>query len=52
MAPISIKISTEEHQQSWRKLNEHTLSEPIGLSFNHYKAASQDPMLVDFDATM
>ena len=28
------------------------LSEPTGLSFNHYKATSQDPLLADFDATM
>ena len=52
MVPISVDISTKEHKQSWKKQNERTLSEPTGLSFNHYKAASQDPLLADFDATM
>jgi hypothetical protein len=52
MAPISLEISTDEHKQAWRKQNERTSSEPTGLSFNHYKAASKDPLLADFDATM
>jgi endonuclease/exonuclease/phosphatase family metal-dependent hydrolase len=52
LAPISVEISTEEHQKAWTKQKERTSAEPTGLSFSHYKAAAQDKLLSDFDATM
>ena len=52
LAPISVEISTEEHQKAWAKLKERTSAKPTGLSFSHCKAAAQDKLLSDFDATM
>jgi hypothetical protein len=52
MAPISIAVLTEIHQQAWREQNERTSSESTGPSFNHYKAAAKDQTLADFDAMM
>jgi hypothetical protein len=53
MLPIPAEISTEEHIiKPWMRQDKRTSSEPTGLSFNHYKAASQDPTLAAFDALL
>ena len=50
--PITAEITTAEHIKAWQRQDKRTSSEPTGLSFNHYKAASKDPTLAAFDATL
>jgi hypothetical protein len=38
--------------QAWKKQKEKTSADPTGLPFSHYKFATQDPLLANFDATM
>ena len=52
MIPITAKIMTDEHIKAWQQQDKRTSSEPTGLSFNRYKAASKDPTLAAFDATL
>jgi hypothetical protein len=39
---IPTTLSVEEHVGAWKKQKELTSLEPSGLSFSHYKAASED----------
>ena len=45
-------VSPEANHRSWTKQKESISSEPEGLTFSHYKAASQDAALNDFDACL
>ena len=49
---VETYILTNKHQSAWQKQKERTLSKSNSLSFSHYKAASNDRLLSDFDATM
>ncbi len=49
---IPSTLSVEEHVGAWKKQKEMTSSEPSGLSFSHYKAASEDLSLTTFDTTL
>jgi hypothetical protein len=49
---IPITLSVEEHIGAWKKQKERTSSEPSGLTFSHYKAASKDKSLATFDTTL
>jgi hypothetical protein len=50
--PINDEITTEEHIKAWKRHDKRTSSELTGLSFNHYKEASQAPTLAAFDALL
>jgi hypothetical protein len=49
---IPTTLSVEEHIGAWKKQKELTSSEPSGLPFSHYKAASEYLTLTTFDATL
>jgi hypothetical protein len=49
---IPTTLSVKEHIRAWKKQKERTSSEPSGLTFSHYKAASEDLSLATFDATL
>ncbi len=50
--PITAEITTAEHIKAWQRQDKRTSSEPTSLSFNHYKAASHDPTLATFAASL
>ena len=43
--PFPLVVNERDNQLAWMKQRERTAGEPSCLSFSHYKAASQDPML-------
>ena len=45
-------VSTKDHTYGRRKQNESISSDPDGLTFSHCKAASEDEVLAQFDATL
>jgi hypothetical protein len=47
--PVTVELLLEEHTQGWKRQKEAMASEPTGLSFSHYKAASQDGMISEVD---
>ena len=47
--PVPVDLPLQEHVSGWKRQKEATASEPTGLSFSHYKAAAQDPMLAEID---
>jgi hypothetical protein len=49
---IPTMLSVEEHIGTWKMQKELTSAEPSGLSFSHYKAASEDLSLTAFDTTL
>ena len=48
---LSESISTEDHRRIWKQQKESIASKPTNLLFLHFKAAANDLMLVDLDAT-
>jgi hypothetical protein len=50
--PMKIVFSIEDHIKGWRKAREFTATGPSGLTFSHFIAATYDPLLASFDATM
>ena len=44
-------VSTEDHQQSWRRAKEYTTSGVSGVHFGMFKAQAMDPELAAFDAS-
>jgi hypothetical protein len=50
--PMKVTFSVEQHIQGWRKAREFTATGPSGLTFSHFIAATHDPLLASFDATM
>ena len=49
---IPANISTEEHNQFWKGMDERKGCEPSDLSHAHYKVASKDSLLAQFDASL
>jgi hypothetical protein len=49
---IPAEIPTKEHQQFWRRMDARKGCEPSDLSHTHYKVASGDPLLAQFDASL
>jgi hypothetical protein len=49
---IPTTLTVEEHIDAWKKQKEMTSSEPSGLTFSHYKAASEDRSLATFDTAL
>ena len=39
LGPLDMTITPEDNRAGWKKQTERTSSEPMGLGFNHYKAA-------------
>jgi hypothetical protein len=50
--PMKVIFSIDQHTRGWRKAKEFTATGPSGLTFSHFIAATHDPLLVSFDATM
>jgi hypothetical protein len=50
--PMKVVFSIQQHIRGWRKAREFTATAPTGLNFSHFIAASYDPILASFDATM
>jgi hypothetical protein len=51
--PMKVTFSVDQHIQGiWRKAREFTATGPKGITFSHFIAASHDPLLASFDATM
>jgi hypothetical protein len=50
--PMNVTFSTTEHSKGWRKAKEFTATGPSGWTFSHFIAATFDPLLAAFDATM
>lgn len=48
--PNNEGISTQTHIEGWKKQKEAISAEATRLTFSHYKAAIQDPLLADVDA--
>jgi hypothetical protein len=48
----SVIFTVEQHIRGWRKAREFTATGPSGLTFSHFIAATHDPLLTSFDATM
>jgi hypothetical protein len=49
---IPADIPTQEHTQFWKGMDERKGCEPSDLSHAHYKVASRDPLLAEFDASL
>ena len=49
---ISKDISTEEYQESWKRMKPNTSSSPFGPAFVDYIAGSRDDKIAEFDVTM
>jgi hypothetical protein len=49
---IPSDIPTAEHKQFWQRMDARKGCEPSDLSHAHYKVASQDQLLADFDASL
>ena len=47
-----MEVTPKGNHSAWSKQKEQISSDPDGLTFSHYKAASQDPKLNQFDATL
>jgi hypothetical protein len=50
--PMNIVFDTDQFSKGWRKAREFTATGPSGLTFSHFIAATYDPQLASFDATM
>jgi hypothetical protein len=50
--PMKVIFLIDQHIRGWCKAREFTASVPTGLTFSHFIAASYDPLLASFDATM
>ena len=50
--PMKVIFSIDQHTRGWRKAKEFTATGPSGLTFSHFIAATYDPLLALFDATM
>lgn len=47
---IDLTVTTEEHQQAWRKMKDKTGSAMQTIGFNHYRSAAYDNTLSKLDA--
>ena len=47
--PFPFVVNERDNRLAWMKQRERTAREPSCLSFSHYKAVSQDPMLNSVD---
>ena len=52
MQPMTGKISTEEHIESWNKQKEFISSEPTGPNFSEYKIGAESAIIAEVDAAM
>jgi hypothetical protein len=50
--PMKVTFSSDEQSEGWRKAKEFTATGPSGWTFSHFIAATFDPLLSSFDATM
>jgi hypothetical protein len=49
---IPSDITTEDHQKFWRGMDPRKGCEPSDLNHAHYKVASKEPLLAQFDASL
>jgi hypothetical protein len=52
LPPVKSTVTPADQQRAWKIQKETTAAEPTGLSFSHYKAATQDEVLCEFDALL
>jgi hypothetical protein len=49
---MSDEVTCKGNKRAWSRQKEQVSSEPFGLTFSHYKAASSDPINNQFDAKL
>ena len=49
---LQTDVTPEANKRAWAKQKEVVSSEPNGLTFSHYKAGAQDPVINEFDAML
>ena len=47
---VDLTVTTEEHQQAWKKMKDRTGSATQTIGFNHYRLAAHDKSLSKLDA--
>jgi hypothetical protein len=51
-SPMKVIFSPGQHSKGWRKAKEFAVTGLSGVTFSHFIAATFDPLLASFDATM